>query len=136
MIALYNAHSGLRYLVLLAGVVSLAICILGLVQKKAFSKPARISGSVFLGTLHLQVLVGLALVAMRDWYPAMIGHIVTMVVAAVLAQVLITRNKKSATPGYRLPVIAIGTALVLIALGIYAIGRTPLMSTRAFLLPG
>ncbi len=129
MNALFQAHSGLRFLVLLAGGFSLAVGIIGLVQKKPFSKLARISGSIFVGTLHLQVLLGLSMVAMGTWYPRLIGHLVLMLVAAVLAQVLMIKNRKSAQPGYVLPVIAVFAALVLIVGGIYAIGRSPLGMT-------
>ena len=126
MNALFHAHSGLRYLVLLSAVVSIVICAIGLMQKKEFSKAARISGSVFVGTLHLQVLLGLAMVALGTWYPKLIGHLVMMLSAAVLAQVLLIKNRKAPKPGYTLPLIAVGGALVLIIGGIYAIGRHPL----------
>lgn len=123
MTGLFHAHSGLRFLVLLFGALAFIVCAIGLAQKKPFSKAARILCSIFIGTLHLQVVLGLSMVVMGTWYPALAGHVVTMLAAAVLAQVLIIRNRKSATPGYRLPLIAIGGALLLIFIGVTAIGR-------------
>jgi predicted AlkP superfamily pyrophosphatase or phosphodiesterase len=129
MSPLFHAHSGLRFLVLLSAVVAIGICAVGLMQKKEFSKLARISCSVFIGTLHTQVLLGIIMVAMGTWYPKLMGHLVMMLLAAVLAQVLIIKNKKSSKPGYALPLIAIGGALLLIVGGIFAIGRSPFFST-------
>ena len=129
MNALLGAHSGLRFLVLFAGLFSIAVCAIGLVQKKEFSKLARISGSVFVGLLDLQVLLGVAMVLMGTWYPKLIGHLVMMLSAAVLTHVLLIKNRRSARPGYVLPLIAVGVAFVLIVGGIYAIGRDPLGMT-------
>ena len=128
MNALYMAHSGLRFVVLLAAVVSCVVCAIGLAQGREFSKLARISCSAFIGTLHLQVLVGISMVLMGTWYPALIGHLAMMLAAAVLAQVMVMKNRKSAKPGYVLPLIGIVGALMLIVGGIYAIGRSPLSS--------
>lgn len=129
MTGLFHAHSGLRFLVLLAAVAALVVCGLGLMQKKPFTKVARILCSSFVGLLHLQVLIGLAMVFMGTWYPRLIGHLAMMLTATVLAQVLLTVNKRSATPGYRLPLLAVGGALLLIIGGILAIGRHPLVPT-------
>lgn len=129
MNALHHAHSGLRFLILLLGGVNVGLCAIGLAGKKPFTRLARIVGSIFIGTMHLQVLLGLGMVAMGVWYPALIGHLVMMSAGTVLAQVLLVRNRKSATPGYLLPLIGIGGALVLIIGGIYAIGRTPFAMT-------
>ncbi len=129
MNALFHAHSGLRYLVLLSALVALAVCVVGMMQKKEFTKRARIVCAVFVGTLHLQVLVGLSMVLMGTWYPRLIGHLVMMLAAAVLAQGLMIKNRKSPMPGYVLPLIAIGGSLVLIVGGILAIGRHPFWSS-------
>lgn len=122
-------HSGLRFLVLISGVVALALCALGQMQKQGLTKAARISCSVFIGSLHLQVVLGLVMVAMGAWYPKLAGHLAMMLAAAVTAQVLILKNKRSPKPGNTLPLIAVGIALVLIVGGILAIGRNPISST-------
>jgi heme A synthase len=129
MTALLHLHSGLRYLILLLGLINLTWSLLGLLQKSAYPKGARVLGTVFAGTLHLQVTVGIIMVLMGNFYPRLIGHLTMMISAAVLAQVLLIKNRKLPTPGWRLPLLGIGGALLLIIGGIFAIGRSPLQST-------
>jgi heme A synthase len=126
MTGLLHAHSGLRFLVLLFAILNIAVCAIGLARKQPFSRFARIAGSMFIGSMHLQVLLGISMIAMGVWYPRLMGHLVLMVLATALAQVSLIRNRKSASPGYLLPLIGIGGALLLMIAGIYAIGRSPL----------
>lgn len=123
MIPLLHSHSGLRYLVLLAGLVAVAYYLFGLATKKQAGKPARILGSVFVGLLDLQIVLGLVMVFMGRWYPAMMGHLICMLLAAVLAHAMMVVNRRRAQPNFVLPLIGVAGALVLIVLGILAIGR-------------
>ena len=129
MNGLLHAHSGLRFLVLLFGLGNVGLCVIGIARKQEFTRLARIAGSVFIGTVHLQLLLGVVMIALGRWYPKLIGHLVMMLLGAALAQVMLIRNRKSAKPGYLLPLIGIGGALVLIVGGIYAIGRSPFAMT-------
>ncbi len=126
---LFYAHSGLRFLILLAAVIAVAICLIGLVQKKPFTKVARIACSVFVGLMHLQVVTGLIMVAMGRWQGYLIGHLVMMLLALGLAQSMVIVNRRKPTPGYLMPLVGIGGALLLIIGGIYAIGRSPFFSS-------
>jgi vacuolar-type H+-ATPase subunit I/STV1 len=128
---LFHAHSGLRYLVLLAGLVALAYFVMGLTTKRPVDKGVRILGAAFTGLLDLQVLLGIVMVAMGRYYPRLIGHIVMMVAAAGVTHALLVINRKRPTPGYLLPLIAVAAALVLIVGGIMAIGRG-VFTTTAF----
>lgn len=123
MTGLLHAHSGLRFLILLLGVVNLLLLGAGLATKKPFGKLHRILGASFVGTLHLQVLVGLGLVAMGRWYPALIGHVVMMSIATVVAQAAMAVNKKRPTPGLQLPLVGVLLSLACIFGGVMAIGR-------------
>ena len=123
MTALLHAHSGLRFLILLLGVVNIVVLGAGLAMKKPFGKVHRILGASFAGSLHLQVLLGITLVAMGDWFPALIGHLTMMILAAAAAQVAMTVNRKRATPGLQIPLAGVVVALLLIAGGVMAIGR-------------
>ncbi len=125
MNGLFHAHSGLRYLILLVGVVALVIYAMGLSQNKAFTARARIIGASFAGMLHLQVILGIVLVVMGLYTPKVIGHMVLMIAAAVFAQVMLSRNRRKTPPGYRLPLMGVGGALLLITIGLMAIGRLP-----------
>jgi hypothetical protein len=108
------------------GVVAVAWFAFGLATKRPVDKTVRILGSSFAGLLDLQILIGIIGVAMGRYYPALIGHIVMMILAAGLAHGLLVKNRKSANPGYVLPLIAVGGALLLVVGGIFAIGRGPL----------
>ena len=123
MNTLLSIHSYLRYLVLLVGVVAVAYYAFGLATKRPVDKLVRILGSSFAGLLDTQILLGIIGVAMGRYYPALIGHIVMMVLAAGLAHALLVVNRKRPNPGYVLPLIGVGGALVLVAGGIFAIGR-------------
>lgn len=129
MNALLHAHSGLRYLVLLLALVNVVVLVKGLATKSTPGKLERILGASFAGSLHTQVLLGLTMVAMGKFYPQLIGHLVMMLAAALLAQATLSINKKRAQPGHQLPLIGVGGALLLILGGIMAIGRSPLMMT-------
>lgn len=123
MTALLHAHSGLRFLILLLGVVNLVVLGAGLATKQPYGKLHRLLGASFAGSLHLQVLLGLTLVAMGRWFPALIGHLTMMVLAAVAAQVAMTMNRKRATPGLQIPLAGVVLALLFIVGGVLAIGR-------------
>ena len=123
MIALFHAHSGLRFLILLLGVVNVVVLGVGLARKQPFGKLHRILGASFAGSLHLQVLIGVGMVAMGRWYPQLAGHLAMMLIAAGVAQAAMTVNRKRPTPGLQLPLIGVLVALACIFGGVMAIGR-------------
>lgn len=128
---LFYLHSGLRYLVLLVGLVAVVYFASGLATQRPVGKPVRILGSSFAGLLDTQVLLGLVLLG-SGWpfYPALWGHLSMMVLAAVLAHVLLVVNRRRAQPGWLLPLMAVGGALLLILGGILAIGRNVVGTTH------
>lgn len=121
--ALFHSHSGLRFLVLLAGVVAMAYSAYGLASGRPFDKAGRVLGSIFVGLLDLQILLGLAMVALGFWYPALIGHLSMMLVGAAVSHVVLARNRKKEKPSWLAPLLGIGGTLLLIVLGIMAISR-------------
>jgi hypothetical protein len=127
---LFYAHSGLRYLVLLTGLIALVYFASGLATKRPVGKPVRILGSSFAGLLDLQILLGIGLLG-SGWpfYPALWGHLAMMLLASALAHVLLVVNRRRANPGYVLPLIAVAGALVLIIGGILAISRNVVGTT-------
>lgn len=126
---LFQAHSGLRYLVLLVGVAAVSYFLSGLATKRPVDKGVRILGAAFTGLLDLQVVLGISMVALGRFYPQLIGHIVMMLLAVVETHVLLVVNRKRSNPGYLLPLIAVALALALIAGGVMAIGRGLLTHT-------
>ncbi|MBN8231306.1 hypothetical protein JYK02_27700 [Corallococcus macrosporus] len=141
----FHLHSGLRYLVLLSGVIALAFFAFAVATKRPFDKVGRIVGASYSGLLQLQVLVGIAVLVTRGYYPALIGHIVMMVLAvgAIQGPLGATRRRLKASgeasasgaarpvPGY-VPVL-VGTlvSLLLVAGGILSI-RPGLFVSTAF----
>jgi heme A synthase len=121
--ALYAAHSGLRYLILLAGIAHLVLCLAGIFGKKTPGKPNQILAVSFMGLIHTQVLLGLVMVVMGRYYPALMGHIFMMIPAAATATTFYSMNKRRPTPSYALALGGTLTTLLLIALGIMSIGR-------------
>lgn len=123
---LFIAHSMLRFAVLLLGFANIVVLGLGLALKKPFGDVHRDLGFLFAGSLHLQTLLGLVLVATCRWYSALSWHLVLMLLAAVVAQASITLNRKRATPGLQLPLLGVVAALVLIFAGMMIIHSNPL----------
>lgn len=122
---LFYAHSGLRYLVLLAGVVALLYFAYAAITKSGSEKLGRVLGSIFVGLVDLQILLGIGMVVLGLFYPALIGHLFMMVGAAVVAHVAMAMAKSSPNPDRATAIRLMGVvfALVLIAGGIMAIGR-------------
>ncbi|SEU35550.1 MULTISPECIES: hypothetical protein [Stigmatella] len=126
---LFQFHSGLRFLVLLVGLVALVYFAVGQVTKRTAGKDVRVLGAIYSGLLDLQFLIGIVMVALGRYYPQLIGHIVTMVLAVAVTHVLLVRNRKKPQPGFLLPLVAVAVSLLLIAGGIMAIGRGVLTQT-------
>jgi len=120
---LFQAHSGLRFLILLAGAIALVVYLAGQLQGQKFGKVHRIAGTAYAGLLHTQALLGLVMVALGRFYPALIGHLAMMLTAAVVMQVCLSVNKKRAQPGMLLPLVGTVISLLLIVGGVMAIGR-------------
>jgi hypothetical protein len=132
MNALYHAHSGLRYLVLLAAVVAVVVLTYGLVTGRRPRATRAVSAS-FTGLLDLQVLLGLGLVMGGMLTDKATGHLMMMVLALVVAHVASVIAGKATDDRRELTVRLIGVvlSLALIAGGIMAIGRSVLGSLPA-----
>lgn len=122
---LFQAHSGLRYLVLLAGLLALGYALFGLATGRRYGRGMRILGSAFAGLLHLQIVLGVAVIFAQGFYPALIGHITMMLFAAAVAQVTssIMKRRPEEERSYAPHAVATAVALILIVGGIMAIGR-------------
>jgi len=120
-----NAHTGLRYLILLGGVLTVLYATYGVVSGRSYDKRMRILSSSFVGTIHLQLLLGLALLFSGRFQPAVTGHIFMMLFAAAAAQVPVSvmRRRPEELKSYLPHAIGAIAALALIAAGIMAIGR-------------
>ena len=121
-----SAHSGFRYLVLLLGVLVIAYAAYGLATKREYDQNMRILSLAFTGVLDLTVLLGVATLFVGQFYPQLGGHIVMMVLAAVVAHVVSAVMKRRPVEERTYAPHVIGTVIVLgiIATGIISIGQS------------
>ncbi len=125
MQTIFMAHSGLRYLVLLAGVVAVAYFAYAIASNRGNPRTSRVLGSIFTGVLDTQILLGLILIALGLYYPALLGHLFMMLFAAAASHVAMAMAKSSPDAGRanRLRLAGVVVALLLIAGGVMSIGR-------------
>ena len=124
MTGLFYAHSGVRYLVLLAGFVALAFYLHARATNRPIDRPSRIVGAAYTGLLDLQIVIGLLTMMMGIYYPALVGHMMMMIMAAVVAHgsAVLARGKEPARH-HAVRLAGVVVSLVLIAGGVMAIGR-------------
>jgi len=127
-------HSLLRWVVLAAGLVAFGRALAGMRARRAWTAGDDRAGQVFVGTLDLQLLIGLVLyfglspitrAAIQDFGAAMgnsmlrfwaVEHILGMVIAVALAHVGRVRVRKTTDPVRRHKLAAIFFGLALIAI--------------------
>lgn len=121
---LLHAHSGLRYLILLLGVLALVRALAGIPGRRTPGRSMAILATSFAGLLHLQVLLGLALVLLGRWRTAVLVHLGCMVAAAIVAQLApsIMRRRAPEERTHLPYALSAGLGLLLIWLGIRALG--------------
>jgi uncharacterized membrane protein YphA (DoxX/SURF4 family) len=120
---LFAAHSGIRYLVLLVGLIALAWFARGALARRPFVRPSPAILAGFVGFLDLQILLGLALVIGGRRPTPVWGHLAVMLTAAAVIHVVSARQKRRTPGGYGLPLVGVTVTLALIVVGILAIGR-------------
>lgn len=124
---LFHAHSGIRYLVLLVGAAALAYALFGLGTGRRYDRGMRILSAGFVGLLDLQIFLGVALLIFgRGFQMSIVGHVVMMLFAAGVVHVVsaVMKRRDPEERSYGPQAMAIGAALLLIAGGILAIGRS------------
>jgi heme A synthase len=125
MNALFYAHSGFRYVVLLVGVIALLYAIGGLFRRQPVDKRMRILGSAFAGCFHVQILLGLSVIFTGRFSGMVAGHVIMMILAAASAQIVpsVMRRRPPEERTYLPYVVGIMIALALAVTGILALGR-------------
>ena len=120
-----NAHSGFRYLVILAGLIVIGYAALGMVTGRPYDKTMRITSAVFTGLVDVTVLLGVVTLLSGTFYPALAGHITMMVLAAIIAHVVsvVVKRRPEEERTYAPHLVGTLVVLGLIAAGIMAIGR-------------
>ena len=120
---LLYAHSGIRWLIVVAALVALVIFGYGWLAKKTFPKLGRILPAAYSGLLDTQVLLGLIYMVWTGVQGAgfprfRLEHMTMMILAAVVAHLPSRWAKAKKTNLYRNIFLAILGSLVLIYLGV------------------
>ena len=121
----FNAHSGLRYLVLLLALLTALIALAGFVRKQPASKAGLTLLRVFTILLDIQVALGIVTLVTGRFYAQLMGHLVMMIAAVAVAHLGAIRLKQ-ATPELRGSGRLLAASLIpllLIIAGILAIQR-------------
>ncbi len=130
---MFMAHSGVRYLVLLFGAACVLYALAGWATGRPYDRPMRVLASMFAGSLHLQILLGVAVILTipGSFSTALMGHIMPMAIAAAVAQlpVSVMRRRPEDQRTYPPHAVSALIALALIWAGVAAIGRSLLEST-------
>jgi cation transport ATPase len=123
---LLDAHSGSRYLVLILGVAVILYAGYGMVTGRPYDKTMRILASSFTAALDLTVLFGLGLVFTGTFYPALAGHIMTMLLAVAVAHIVavVIRKRPLEQRTYAPHLVSAVIVLGLLTVGAMAIGRS------------
>jgi len=119
----FYAHSGIRYLVLLAGLAAFVYLLYGLVSRRDFDKLANALTGAYVGLMDVQVLFGILLYLLIPSYPQLLGHVVMMLAAVSVGHVANIMNKRREKKSYAVAFVGVALSLVLIIGGIMAIGR-------------
>lgn len=124
---MFMAHSGVRYLVLLFGAACALYALAGWARGRPYDRAMRVIASAFAGTLHLQIVLGVAVILTipGSFSTALMGHILPMAIAAVVAQlpVSVMRRRPGDERTYPPHAVSALIALALIWSGVAAIGR-------------
>lgn len=124
---IFNAHSWLRYLVLLIALAALIALAYSVVTGRAM-RTARTLSTSFAGALDLQALLGVFLMMGGMLSDSVTGHLIFMVMAVVVTHGAFLIGQQASSErrelGVRLGGIVV--ALILIGAGIMAVGQTVL----------
>lgn len=127
---LRSAHSGWRYVVILLLLAAFITAVSGFTGKKAFTEGNRKLAVFALISSHIQLILGLLLYFMNDWYKMdssvasnrywKMEHIAMMVIAIILITVGNAKSKKAvdAVAKHKSILIFFGFALLIITVAI------------------
>ena len=130
---LLHAHSGLRYLILLAAFIVVIKSLIGWLGNTSYSKFDKILAPAYVGLMHLQLLLGIILYFISPFVTYDMGdkvssywsveHITIMLLAVLAAQVgrSISKKKEDARLKFRFQAIFFGVSILLVFIGLASI---------------
>lgn len=121
----FMAHSGWRYLILLCGIAVVGYALYGQLTGRAYDKRMRVLGSAYAGLMHLQILLGIAMIFAGTFSPGAGIHIITMLFAAACAQIPVSvmRRRPEAERTYGPFAVFGALSMAIVVLGIVALGK-------------
>jgi hypothetical protein len=121
----FMAHSGWRYLILLGGIAMVGYALYGQLTGRDYDRRMRILGSAYAGLMHLQILLGIAMIFAGRFGPGSGVHIITMGFAAACAQIPVSvmRRRPEAERTFGPYAVFGALSLALVFLGIASLGR-------------
>ncbi len=129
----YHTHSGIRYLVVLLGILALGYALYGVAGRRDYDQTMRKLAGFFSVSLQINVLTGLALLFTGSgFYPQLGMHIIMMVAAAVVAQVVpsVMRRRPMEERTYMPHIVNVAAALALVVFGILSIPGASVFGSR------
>jgi uncharacterized membrane protein YidH (DUF202 family) len=129
----YRMHSGVRYLVLLLGVLALGYALYGIVTRRPYDQTMRKLAGLFSVSLQINVLIGLALLFTGTSFYAQLGsHVLAMVAAAVVAQIVpsVMRRRPMEERTYPPHLVNLVVALALVVVGVLSIPGGSIFGSR------
>ena len=130
---IYHAHSGIRYLVLLLGLATLVMALYGVATRRPYENRMRVTAGVFAVSLQVNILLGLALLfTNRGFYPALGIHVILMLGAAVVAQVVpsVMRRRPIDQRTYMPHAVGAAATLAIVVFGILSIPGAAVFGSR------
>jgi len=122
---LLYAHSGLRYLVLLAGLAVVVYATYGIVTGRAYDRRIRVLSAAFTGLIDVTAMFGLAQLFTGRFYPQLGGHVAMLVFAAIVAHIVygVMKRRPPDQQTYVPHLVGALVVLGLVAGGVLALGR-------------
>lgn len=123
---LFYAHSGLRYLALLAGLAVIGYAAHGASTQRPHDKNMKNLAITFRTTMDVTLFLGVAMIMTGYGFYNDLGmHFVLMTLATVVSHIVpaVMRKRPQAERTYPPYAVATGIALILVALGTVVIGR-------------
>lgn len=123
---LFYLHSGLRYLILLAGLAVIVYAVMGHVRKRPHDKTMKHLAITFRTLMDVTLFSGIVMVMTGFGFYNDLGvHVILMLLATVVSHVVpaVMRKRKQEERTLMPYAVATAVALALTALGVLSIGR-------------
>jgi hypothetical protein len=129
---LFQAHSGVRWLVVLATVVAIIAILIGLFQNRPYDGFAKRFMTIFVRSVEIQWLLGLIVLLVMGGVPTGLeyrwGHVALMTVAVVVAHLDMPFRRRPDNVRYMVSLAVIIVTLVIVFAGVAALPGRSLFS--------